>query len=234
LNSETLIISNSVGLWLACSPVVIILLIQTVIFMKKAWKTGLTIGITEKQMTSGLRSGAITSIGPAIAVLVALVGLIATVGSAVAWMRLSVIGAIMFEGLAVSNALDAMGVVIGDGNFTPKVLALCIWVMAIGSSGWLLVSGLLTHKLDEARMKLVGGKESLLPVFTISALLGAFGFNVAKYVISLNRSTISAIAAALCMVSLTWISKKTHKHWIGEWSLGISMVFGMFVASIGV
>jgi len=126
LNSDTFAIANSAGLWLACSPIVIIMLIQAIIFMRKAWKTGPQIGVTKEQMKSGMRSGVITSIGPAIAVLVALVGLIATVGSAIGWMRLSVIGAIMFEGLAANNAMEAMGAAVGDGSFTPTVLACCV------------------------------------------------------------------------------------------------------------
>lgn len=233
MNSDTTTISNSLGLWLACSVMVIIMLIQSAVFMKKAWNTGPQIGLTREQMVRGLRSGAITSIGPAFSVLVALVGLIATVGSAVAWLRLSVIGAIMYEGLAASNAMSAMGVTMGDGNFTPTVLACCVWVMGLGSSGWLLVTGFFTHKLEKARIKLVGGKEALLPVFTICAILGAFGYNVAKYTIKLDRSTIAAIASAGCMILLTHISKRTNKKWIGEWALGISMVVGMFVAVIG-
>jgi len=53
--------------------------------------------------------------------------------------------------------------------------------MALGTCGWLIVSALFTHKLETVRMKIVGGKEALLPVFTICAILGAFGYNVAKY-----------------------------------------------------
>ena len=233
MNSNTFAVSNSLGLWLACCPIIAVMLVQVFIFMKKAWDIGPKIGVSKEQMLRGLRSGAITSIGPAFAILVALVGLIATVGSAIAWMRLSVIGAIMFEGLAASNAMTELGEVMGDGKFTLTVLACIVWVMGLGSSGWLIVTGLFTHKLEKARMALVGGKESLLPIFTICAILGAFGYNVARYTVVLSRSSVAALAAAICMIALSHLAKSTNKKWIGEWSLGIAMVTGMFIAVIG-
>ena len=95
MNQETLVVANSLGLWLACCPIILVMLIQVFVFMRKAWNVGPKIGVSQEQMLRALRSSAITSIGPAVAVLVALVGLIATVGSAIAWMRLSVIGAII-------------------------------------------------------------------------------------------------------------------------------------------
>lgn len=232
MNQETLVVANSLGLWLACCPIILVMLIQVFVFMKKAWNVGPKIGVSQEQMLRALRSSAITSIGPAVAVLVALVGLIATVGSAIAWMRLSVIGAIMFEGLAVSHSLNEMGVAMGDGNFSPSVLACIVWVMGLGSSGWLIITGLFTHKLEKARMALVGGRESLLPVFTICAILGAFSYNVAKYVVVIDRSTVAALVAALCMILLSQIEKLTKRKWIGEWALGIAMITGMFAAII--
>ena len=57
----------------------------------------------------------------------------------------------------------------------------------------------------------VGGRESLLPVFTICAILGAFSYNVAKYVVVIDRSTIAALVAALCMILLSQIEKLTKR-----------------------
>lgn len=233
MSPEVIKISNSPGFWMVCIPMVFVGLFQAYIFMRKAWKSGLEMGISKDQMSRGLRSGAITSIAPAFSVLIALVGLIAIVGGALAWLRLSVIGAIMFEGLAAQTALTAMGTAVGDSGYTPTAFANVIWVMALGSGGWLLISGLFTDKLEFIRLKAVRGKAELLPVFTICAILGAFGYQVAKHAVTISRSTVAVVASALFMILLNYIANKTGKRWIKEWSLGFAMLIGMFMATIG-
>lgn len=233
MTPEVLKVANSPGFWAICIPMVLIVLLQAYVFMKKAWKTGLEMGIPKQQMMQGLRSGAITSIAPAFSVLIALVGLIAIVGSALAWLRLSVIGAIMFEGLAAETALTALGTSVGDAGYNLTAFANIAWVMALGSCGWLLISGLFTHKLEAIRLKAVRGRTELLPVFTICAILGAFGYQVAKHAVTISRSTVAVVASALFMILLNYIANKTGKRWIKEWSLGFSMLVGMFVATVG-
>ncbi len=233
MSPEVAKIANSPGFWLVCIPMVLIMLFQSYVFMKKAWKSGLEMGMSKEQMMRGLRSGAITSIAPAFSILIALVGLIAIVGSALAWLRLSVIGAIMFEGFAAQTALTAMGTAVGDPGYTPAAFANCVWVMALGSCGWILVTGLFTHKLEWVRMKAVRGKAELLPIFTICAILGAFSYQVAKHAVTVSRSSIAVAVGALCIILLNYLADKMNKKWIKEWSLGFAMIAGMFAATIG-
>lgn len=230
---ETAAVANSVGFWIVCAPMVIVTLLQSIIFMRKAWKAGRKMGMPAEQIKRGMRSGAITAIAPSFAVMIALVGLISMVGSALAWLRLSVIGAIMFEGLAVSEALSAMGTAVGDPGYTLPAFANVIWVMAIGSSGWLLFTGLFTHKLDGIRNKAVGGRTYLLPIISVCAVLGAFGYQAAKQAVTFSRSTIAVLVSAAVMVAITLAADKTGKRWIKDWSLGIAMICGMFAAVIG-
>ena len=233
MTEEASKIANSFGMWAICTPMVLIMLFQAYIFMKKAWEAGQKMGLSKDKMKQGLRTAAITSIGPGFSILISLVGLIAIVGSAIGWLRLSVIGAMMFEGLAASEALGAMGTAVGDPGFDLTALANIVWVMAIASGGWILLTGLFTHKLDSIRLKIVGGKTDLLPVFTIAAVLGAFGYQVSKHALTISRSTIAVIVSALVMVLLNYISKKTGKRWIREWALGFCMLVGMFASVIG-
>ena len=233
MTEEASKVANSLGMWLACIPMVAIALFQSYIFMKKAWKAGLEMGLSRDQLKTGMRAGAISSIGPACTILISLVALIAIVGGALAWLRLSVIGSIMYEGLAANTALDAMGTAVGDPGFNVTALANCVWVMAIGSCGWVLVSGLFTHKMDSVRMKIVGGNSALLPVITACCALGAIGYQSAKQLLTFSRSAIVVIVSAAVIVLLDYLTKKTGKKWIKEWSLGICILVGMFAGIIG-
>ena len=56
MDQSYLEIANSFGMWVACSFIVIVVIVQAIIFMKKAWATGQELGLEKKQMTSALRS----------------------------------------------------------------------------------------------------------------------------------------------------------------------------------
>lgn len=90
-------IANSRWLWLSTVPVVSVVLLQAAIFFRRAWSDGKKIGLSNEQLKSGFKTGVIPAIGPAVAVLVGMLALVATVGGPVAWMRLSVIGSVAFE-----------------------------------------------------------------------------------------------------------------------------------------
>ena len=90
-------VANSFGMWIACSIIVLIVIWQAYIFMHNAYSTGKDMGLTEDQLKSALRCGTISTIGPALAVVVAMISLIINLGAPFAWMRLSVVGSIPYE-----------------------------------------------------------------------------------------------------------------------------------------
>ena len=93
---EALKIANSLPMWIACGLAVLLIIVQAVIFLKNSYDTGKKIGISEEQMKKAIKSSAITSIGPSIVILSGMLSLLITVGAPMAWMRLSLIGSVMF------------------------------------------------------------------------------------------------------------------------------------------
>lgn len=89
-------IANGLPMWIACGIPVCMVLIQAITFFKKAYAAGEKVDLTKGQMKEAIRSAAITSIGPSIVVLSGMLSLLITVGGPVAWMRLSLIGSVMF------------------------------------------------------------------------------------------------------------------------------------------
>ena len=90
---EALKIANSLPMWIACAPAIILIIIQAVVFLKNSYEAGKKIGLTEEQMKKAMKSSTITSIGPSIVILSGMLSLLITVGGPMAWMRLSIIGA---------------------------------------------------------------------------------------------------------------------------------------------
>ena len=65
-------IANSTGMWLVCSVIIFVVIFQAAVFMRKAYKTGKEMGLSDEQMQSAMRSGAISTVGPSLAVVVAI------------------------------------------------------------------------------------------------------------------------------------------------------------------
>lgn len=230
---EYLIVANELGMWIACSFVVLVVIFQALLFMSRAYKAGIKMGIAPEKLKSGMRSGAITSIGPSVAVVIAMVSLIASLGGPFAWMRLSVIGSVPFELMAASAGAEAMGLELGGEGYGLLGYANSIWTCTLGAAGWLVLCALFTHKFNDLRMYVVRGNEALLPILSVSAMIGAFAYFGAPYLaLRGSASTASYITGGIVMIIITKICQKYNWNALKEWSLGIAMVAGMFTALI--
>jgi len=222
-------IANSATLWFAAAICVGIVFIQAILFTRAALKSGKNMGLTDEQLKTAFRSGVISSIGPSVAILVGMIALIAAMGGPIAWMRLSFIGSVMYELMAAEFGATAMGVSLSQG-MDAVAYANAVWTMTIGASGWLLITGLFTDKLELVRLKLAGGREELLPVISAGAMLGAFGRLVADNALKLDERAIAVIFGGVAMGLILNFADKKNIQWLREWSLGISMFVGMIAA----
>ena len=102
-------IANSIPMWLACALPVAFVILQAVLFARGAYKSGKKLGLNDKQMKKAMKSSAVTSIGPSIVVLSAMLSLLVSVGGPIGWMRLSMIGSVMFESIAAGLGTSAVG-----------------------------------------------------------------------------------------------------------------------------
>lgn len=221
-------VANSTYMWAAAGLVVSIVLIQAALFMKEAYTSGKKMGMSGEQMKTGVRAGVISAVGPAIAILIGMVALISTVGAPIAWMRLSAIGSVMFELSAAEFGTQQLGYSLGGDGLTETAYANAVWVMTFGSAGWLIVSGLFTPQMETVRQKIGNGKESLTPVISAAAMLGAFGYLATGEMISGSPFLASVSVGGLMMLGLLHLADERDMQWIREWALGTAMIVGLF------
>ncbi|MHC3437439.1 DUF5058 family protein [Natrialbaceae archaeon A-gly3] len=222
-------VANSPWLWISAAPVVLMVLIQAGLFLRRSWKNGKEMGLSDGQLKTGLKTGVISAIGPAVAVLAAMLALIATVGGPIAWMRLSVIGSVAFELPAAEIGISQLGFGFGDEGITETAFATAVWTMTLGGIGWLLVAAIGTPHMETARQKIVSGRDALLPIITAGAMLGAFGYFVSGEVTSGAPEAGSAAIGGLVMLALLKIADEKGIQWIREWALGTAMAVGLLV-----
>ena len=141
-------VSNSPILWLLCGITVVLSAVQAVLYMRQCGKITKEAGIDPHIPKEAFRVGFISAIGPALGVFIVMVGLMASIGGPMAWLRLSIIGAAATELSAANIGAEACGVALGSEQYTLVCLAVSWFAMALNGAGWLLFTGVATPSLE--------------------------------------------------------------------------------------
>lgn len=229
---EAMKIANSLPMWIACGIAVSLVVLQAVIFAKSSYKAGKEIGITDDQMKKAIKSSAITSIGPSIVILSGMLSLLITVGAPMAWMRLSLIGSVMFESIAAGFGTASVGVQLGADELTPLALTMAVWTMALGSIGWIVFATFASSRMDKIQTKISGGDPLKLIGISVAAIVGAFCALSSQHLVRLNKNSISCILGAIIMAILLLIEEKKKVAWLKEWNLTIAILLAMIITAI--
>ena len=192
-------IANSPVMWAACTPAIVLVLVQAAMFTKKAMKDGKRMGITDEQFKTAISASFTASIGPSIVILIGMVSLLASVGGPLSWMRLAYIGSVTFELGAADKAATAAGAQLGTSSMTAEVFACCAWVMCICCLGWIIVSALFTDKMDVLRAKASGGSPEKLAIISAGGTMGAFSYMTFDRAFPLNVQTYAAVIGFVVM-----------------------------------
>lgn len=241
-------IANSCWMWIACGIPVLLVIAQAVLFARGAYSAGRTLGLTEAQMKSAMKSSAITSIGPSIVVLSGMLSLLIAVGGPTGWMRLSMIGSVMFESIAAGIGTSAVGVTLGSDTLTREALGMAIWTMVLCSTGWVLFATFSADHMDTVKNIISRGSTGMLTTIAASAIIGVFSSMSANYLSSpmvaalkdaspkamaaAGHNALACILGAAIMFVLTTIADRKDIHWLREWSLAITIVAAMIITAL--
>jgi hypothetical protein len=220
--------------------VVTFVLIQSVVFLVRAWKRGLEIGLTKNKMKQAIRTSAVLSIVPTIPILLALVAMVPVLGLPFPWIRLSIIGAAPYELVAADMGAKSMGLAgLGAEGYTAEAFANSMWVMSIGII-WGILFCIFGLKSYTKKIKNMKEKDSTWGAILIMALFfGMLSSFVAPYfgnlAVGANGSAawipvLTLVSSGLIMGLLTWTVNKFKIDWLSNFSMSISMIAGMALA----
>ncbi len=102
-------------LFVLAGIVIAFVLAQSVFFLLKAIRRSKVLGMDQKKIRKSIRSAAIFTIAPAVAIVISVMTLSQKLGLPLPWLRLSVVGSMSYETVAANNALSAMGQSLGSG-----------------------------------------------------------------------------------------------------------------------
>ena len=226
-------IANSPITFVACAVAILVVVMQSVIFMKMAWKRSLELEISPVDLKKVVKSTTIFSIVPSLAIVVGYVALMPTLGRFVPWLRLSVIGSVQYETMAATMAAESLGFTgLGDPNIDGIAFAVIFWCMTLG---------ILTSFLSLVILKPYENQMTKL-----QDRLGDFGDQFSGYLVlammcvflapeALNVENpvgiITLLSATAGYFIFEWLGKKYSR--LKEFVFSASMICGMVGACVG-
>ena len=228
---------NSPILYIIVGAIISIVLAQSAFFLIRACKRAKELGISNQTIKKTITSSAVFTIAPAVAILVGVVALSKSLGLALPWLRLSVIGSITYETVAAGNALEAAGLGAGSTVTSPSIYITIAWVMTVGIAAGLVLVPFVTKRLQSG-LSNIGMKDkkwgeifnNAMFLGMISAFLGYVFCDVGLVVkgdtsglIPVCVMAVSAVVMAVCGLLAT----KAKIRWLTDYALPISLILGM-------
>ncbi len=229
--------ANHPIIFVLVGAVIALVLAQSFYFLFKAVKRAKQLGITKDTVKKTILSSAIFTIAPAIAVLVGVVALSKSLGVALPWLRLSVIGSLTYETVAAGNALEAAELSAAVTVTDPSIFVTIAWVMTIGIAAGLVLVPFVTKKIQKGVTNIGMKDKKWGEIFNnamflgmISAFLGYVFCDVGGVVkgdfnglIPVCVMAVSAVVMAVCGLLAT----KLKIRWLTDYALPMSLIAGM-------
>ena len=229
---------NSPVLFVIVAVIVLAVLGQSVYFLIKALRRAKEIGMDMGKLKKTIRTAAIFTIMPAVAIVISVMTLSKDLGLPLPWLRLSVVGSLSYETIAASNAESAMGLTFGQGiALNAQQYATIALVMTISIMVGIWLAPLVSKKQLNGMLKMESRDPKWADIFQASLFIGmisaflGYVFSDVSGVFSGNTAglipvcvmLVSAIVMALAGV----LSKKTGWRAITDYALPVSLICGM-------
>lgn len=238
---------NSGPIYAICGGIIAFVAVICIVFMVRAYKAGLAIGIDRAKMKTVITSSVTFSILPSVGILLGVIALSGSLGVPWPWLRLSVIGALHYETQVAQGAAEQVGLSsLSASTMTASAFATIAFLMSLCIIWGMVLSVFLNKrytgklKLGSAEKKSGGFADTAMTAMfigLISAYLGSYigGFVSGEGLLTFRGDLVPIIVAAvsaLAMAGFIWLAEKKEKAWVESFSIAGSMLIGMAFAVI--
>ena len=204
----------------------------SLIYLLKARKRALEMGITDKEIKDIIKSSLIFSIVPSLSIVIGLVALAAAMGTVWAWWRLSVIGSLSFEtqiASSLASVLKYASTTEMMANASAREFGVVMILMSVGMLSGFLVQIPFGKKLCTSvdKSKSGNGWSNVLSGCFMLVLLAVY---VPVLLISDTIQALVMITGLVVAIILGIIAKKPGLSWVNNFIMAGSMIIGMVSA----
>ena len=239
---------NSPAMYLICGGVIAVVALICVLFMVRAYRAGLAIGMDATKMRRVIISSTTFTILPAVGILLGVIALSGSLGTPLPWLRLSVIGALHYETQVAQGAAESVGLSgLNAAEMTATAFSTIALVMSACIVGGILMSIFFTkrytNRLSGSKSGSGGGlaggfgDKAMTAMFIglVSAYIGNYvgqlvsGNGLFTFTGSWLPIAVMAVAA-IAMAFFIWLAEKKNAAWVENFSIAGSMLAGMIAA----
>jgi hypothetical protein len=221
-------IANSKVFFLCGAVMVLFIVLQSLLFMNLAYKEGRKIGMSKGKMIKAFRTGAISTMVPTLAIIVALITMVPVLGVPVPWIRLSIIGSAPYELMAAGIGAKSMGVnSLGGAGFTKEVFASSVWIMCVGSIWSVSMVVFFLKRIKSRYSKSVDSDPKWRSVLMNAAFLGVFCIFIADPITKGGLPLATMLCGAGIMTLFAVLIVRFKQNWLKEFALAFSMIGAM-------
>ena len=244
--SELIAKLNSAPMFLLGGIVILFVVALSIVFLVKSYRAGVALGMEKKALKKAVTASATFTFLPSVSILLGVIALAGSLGVPLPWVRLSVIGALHYEGTAADVASRAAGMSgLNAAELTSDTFVTIALLMTVGIM-WSVIMCIIFCKWYS--QKLAGKPEktaadaparpkrkSFGDVMFIAMFIGLVSAYIGSYVGVFTSSgdympiTVAVVAGAV-MALCEYITKKLHQEWLESFSMALSMLVGMSAA----
>ena len=238
---------NSISLYVICGGIVAFVAAVCIVFMVRAYKAGIAIGMDPAKLKRTLTSSVTFSVLPSIGILLGVIALSGSLGTPWPWLRLSVIGALHYETQVAQAAAEQVGLhTLSAAEMTPQAFATIALLMSV----CIMWGMILSFFFNKGYLKKLGGqtkeKTDSKPGFGDMAMTAMFIGLVSTYIGSYIGGFVSgeglftfkgdltpvivALVSGLFMSGFIYLAEKKNMVWLESFSIAGSMLAGMIAA----
>lgn len=238
---------NSVPMYAICGGIIAFVAVVCAVFMVRAYRAGLAMGIDRTKLKRAITSSATFSLLPSVGILLGVIALSGSLGTPWPWLRLSVIGALHYETQVAQAAAEAVGMsALSAAEMTPSGFATIALLMSICIMWGMILSIFFNksylNRLGSGKKGSGGagfGDTAMTAMFIglVSAYIGSYigGFVSANGLFTFSGSLIPLIVVVVSgavMAGFIYLAEKKNLAWVESFSIAGSMLIGMAAAVI--
>ncbi|MEY8298935.1 DUF5058 family protein [Emergencia timonensis] len=239
---------NSIPIYVICGSIIAFVAALCVIFMVRAYRAGLAMGMDKAKMKRVITSSATFSLLPSVGILLGVIALAGSLGTPWPWLRLSVIGALHYETQVAQAAAEQVGMAeLSVSQMTASGFSTIALLMSICIMWGMILSVLFNKKylkkLGSGAKDSAGGAgfgdSAMTAMFIglVSAYIGSYigGFVSGNGMFSFAGSFLPLIVVAVSgcvMAGFVYLAEKKNMAWVESFSIACSMLIGMAAAVV--
>ena len=232
---------------------------QSVYFLIKSYRRAKEIGMDMTKVNKTIKTAAIFTIAPAVSIVITILALSDSLGIALPWLRLSVVGSLSYEAIAAANAASGLGTTLAElaQNMTASdyVTIATVMTVSIMVGIWLvpllakrMQTGLLSFENKDKKWSDI--LQSSLFIGMISAFLGYVFSDISRlwlaedgiYTHVTEKETVQytatsglvpvmvMVVSAALMALCGFLIKKLGWKWLNDYARPLCRVIGMALA----